>query len=512
MLFDAAGRVGVEITAQDTQQLMPSLAALGFQTIAALPAQHLIEGYLPTSSLVAANGLSSVGLMGVLPLYRPTTAAGSVADEADNIMESDRVRTTAPGYNGTGVTVGVLSDSYNNLGGAAADIASGDLPAAGVHVLQDLTSGGTDEGRAMLQEIHDVAPGAALAFATGDTGDAGFAQNIRDLANPSKGNCSVIVDDLTYFDEPFFQDGIIAQAVDDVVQNNGAAYFSSAGNNANQAYESTNVSFMADTIPAISASSASYYQYAPGVDRQRITLTAGQSCTFSLQWDQPFYTVNGVTTDLDIYVLDHNTGAVVASSTTANIATQTPLEICTVTNSGGSSNNYDVVIQRFAGPNPGRIKYVNLAAGHEGNITFDTYATNSSTISPHAAAADAMAVAAAPFYNQRTPETFTSQGPATILFAADGTPLSSAEVRAKPDITAIDGSSDDVFRHSLVQRRFVSFLRHVVVGAQRRSRRGVDESRPTRPSRRRRSTASSRPRPIRTSAARRETRTLSAPA
>ena len=104
MQFDAAGRVGVKITAKDVEQLLPSLAGLGFQTWRRLPAQHLVEGYLPTSSLVAANGLSSAGLLGVLPMYRPmTSGVGSFTDEADNDLETDRVRAATPGYNGTGV-------------------------------------------------------------------------------------------------------------------------------------------------------------------------------------------------------------------------------------------------------------------------------------------------------------------------------------------------------------------------------------------------------------------------
>ena len=71
--------------------------------------------------------------------------------------------------------MGVISDSYNSLEGnpAKTDEDNGDLPGGPgdtvnrtrVHVLEDYLYGGTrDEGRAMLQIIHDVAPKAKLSF------------------------------------------------------------------------------------------------------------------------------------------------------------------------------------------------------------------------------------------------------------------------------------------------------------------------------------------------------------
>ena len=104
---------------------------------------------------------------------------------------------------------------------------------------------GTDEGRAMLQIVHDMAPKARLGFATANGGQLNFANNIRSLAGlPGAPHAvagfkaDVIVDDIIYLDEPMFQDGIIAQAVDEVVAT-GVSYFSSAGNRpATQAYDS----------------------------------------------------------------------------------------------------------------------------------------------------------------------------------------------------------------------------------------------------------------------------------
>src|ERR1700730_145851 len=180
-------------------------------------------------------------------------------------QRSDVVRTTYPTLTGAGITVGVLSDSFNcygiyaepgsgvpatgNAGYAsngfvadyATDLATADLP-ADVHVLQEancLNYGAPtqlpfgDEGRAMLQIVYDVAPGTSLAFYTAENSEADFANGIGALA---RAGAKVIADDVGYFDEPFFQDGEVAQAIN-AVEAQGVAYFSAAGNDGALAYD-----------------------------------------------------------------------------------------------------------------------------------------------------------------------------------------------------------------------------------------------------------------------------------
>src|SRR5256886_11871763 len=154
------------------------------------------------------------------------------------------------------MSIGYMSNSFDSHpsveGGsttAAADVASQDLPGTGnttnsqpVVVLQDCISppNATNEGHGMCQIVYDMAPKARIGFATADTGELGFANNIRALAGlpgftyPDatqqgfKGD--VVCDDVSYLDEPMFQDGIIAQGVNDVVAA-GVTYCSSAANN-----------------------------------------------------------------------------------------------------------------------------------------------------------------------------------------------------------------------------------------------------------------------------------------
>ena len=122
--------------------------------------------------------------------------------------------------NGSGIKIGVLSDGVTNL---ATSQATGDLGTVTVLAGQ---GGSGDEGTAMLEIIHDLAPGAQLFFATAGGGIANFAQNIRNLRSAG---CDIIVDDVGYFVESPFQDGqasgvistnnagLATQAVNDVV-------------------------------------------------------------------------------------------------------------------------------------------------------------------------------------------------------------------------------------------------------------------------------------------------------
>ncbi len=147
---------------------------------------------------------------------------------------------------GTGITIGILSDSFataeafdafGNLDTYATNIANGYLP-SGVNVLKDYAApDATDEGRAISQLIHAVAPGAKLAFYTSEGGVNDFGQGIQALANVG---ADIIVDDRGYVPQNFPDvpldlldleppNGPINQAINAVV-NRGISYFTSAGN------------------------------------------------------------------------------------------------------------------------------------------------------------------------------------------------------------------------------------------------------------------------------------------
>ncbi|WP_324677961.1 PKD domain-containing protein [Hymenobacter sp. GOD-10R] len=429
----------VRITAKDVAALRPSLVARGFVVTSDQSKLHFIEGLLPLSQLAPGtagiSSLASQGMLGVRPIARPQNHAGKVQNQADFVLEASRVRNASPtGYDGTGVRIGVMSDSYNSLGTAAAGVAAGELPAS-VQVLQDAT-GATDEGRAMLELVHDIAPGAGLAFSSVYFGEADFAEQIRRLADPSIGNCKILVDDVSYFEEPMFQDGVIAQAVEEVTTQRGVAYFSSAGNSGSNSSEYTTPAFVAAT-----PTSTGVLNFNPtgAVDTlQRFNIPAGQTFTMVLQWSDPFYTTNGVKTDLDMY-LKRADGIVIASSVDNNIGNQTPSELLSYTNSG-TATTFDLVIRRRGNTaDPARLKYLSFS-----DHIATEYWTSSGTIVGHHAALNSMAVAATPSYDRLVPESYTSKGSPTILFDALGNPVA-ATTRPKPDFTSVDFVSTSFF-------------------------------------------------------------------
>ena len=309
----------------------------------------------------------------------------------------------------------------------------------------------------MLQIVHDVAPGAALAFATADGGQANFANNILALrANGAR----VIVDDIGYFAEPMFQDGIIAQAVDTVV-GQGAAYFSAAGNDARQSYES---GFRAGTVFTdgqfpnfIGGTAHNFASSGPADHFQRITIPHNSSLLIILQWDSPSASVcvgcPGTPNDLDVYLFDATATQVVGRAAFDNMNGD-PVEILEFTNFGATAD-FNLMIVNSGGPLPGFIKYIRLGGG---NVTVQEFNTASSTVFGHPNANGAQAVGAAPWFS--TPafgvippllESFSSAGGTPILFDTAGNRLASPVIRQKPEIVAPDGANTTFFSNDSPQ-------------------------------------------------------------
>ncbi|HLR04821.1 MAG TPA: hypothetical protein VK117_03350, partial [Pyrinomonadaceae bacterium] len=229
---------------------------------------------------------------------------GIATSEGDTTHKAFSARGTF-NVDGTGIKIGVLSDGVSNL---ATSQATGDLGAVTILPGQ---AGAGDEGTAMLEIIHDLAPGAQLFFATAGGGITSFAQNIRGLRTAG---CDIILDDVGYFVESPFQDGqtsavistnnagVATQAVNDVVAS-GALYFSSAANSGNK-NDGTSGTWEGDFVDGGTLSlvpGGKVHDFDPTAAVSQYDTITASGGPLNLHWADP---LGGASNDYDLFVLN----------------------------------------------------------------------------------------------------------------------------------------------------------------------------------------------------------------
>jgi hypothetical protein len=479
--------------------------------------------YQSVSLSVEPEDLGSVaavpGVAAVVPSRSPTfygagegssTAAiqsnglcegGSVISEGVAQLNVPAAR-AAFGARGAGETIGVLSDSFNSAttgrGGvpiasnAHGDEVTNDLPGRAstcsgqqfpVRVIEEappVAAGEperTDEGRAMLQVIHDVAPHAKLAFATAYSTELQFARNIERLAEPVSaggGGANVIVDDVGYFEEPFFQDGPVSEAIRKV-REAGVTYLTSAGNEnifdpegneiaSWEAPEYRPTECPAELTTLLGEASEECMNFAPsGAPDPNFGMVVepGGSATLDLQWAEPWY---GVETDLDAYLFNEE-GQVLTDyeggeGTEDSIALGRPFQLVSWENEGTESEAVFLVIIRHQGAGTPRLKFVFVGHSQVAEIEYPKSEGGDivgPAINGHAGSAAAISVGAVRYTESSTapkaPESYSSRGPVTHYFGpvAGTTPaaeLTTPESLEKPNLTATDCASTTFFGRS----------------------------------------------------------------
>ncbi len=432
------------IAAHDANELLADLTAMGMEDATVFG--RVVSGFFPVSRIAELENMASLNSAQV---SLAASSRGIVTSQGDRAQGSDRAR-REEGVRGRGVTVGVLSNSYDCLGGAASDIASRDLPKARrINIVEEdpmcpvFPGPATDEGRAMMQIVHDVAPRAKLAFNTANGGIANFAQGIIDLQEIA--GSEVIVDDIIYFAEPMFADGIIAQAADQVVAN-GSAYFSSAGNNGTASYESA---FRDGGAVGVFGGIAHDFDPGPDVDtRQSFILEPGTNFIV-LQWDQPYASTSptspGSASDVD-FILYFNGFPFFGGSSFAGNVGGNPTEIIVV--GSGGFIEVELGIEVFSGPLPNFVKYVQFSGAQ------NEFIVDGSTAYGHANAEGAFAAGAAAYFNTAAFNEFcqpaclngfSARGGVPIFFDTEGNRLPEVSVRQKPELVGPDGVNTTFF-------------------------------------------------------------------
>lgn len=429
-------------------------------------------------ALAAIPGVAAVSPQRAPMLFaEPNCKGGKVISEGVAQLHADEAHEPG-GYLGLGTSVGILSDSYDKAteaesGGPIAtkapeDEETADLPGAKnpclggqktpLAVLQDFESEeATDEGRGMLQIAHDMAPEASLSFATAFESEVGFAKNIEALATAG---AETIADDVGYFEEPFFQDGIVANAISKVTGTQGVTYLSAAGNDnlldgegndiaSWEAPEFRDSGACPQEVAALASegfNTSHCLDFNPGGATDRtygIKVEPEELLNVDLQWAEPW---EGVETDLDAFLLNAN-GEVIGGSVEDNLKGQQPLEIVQWQNPTASTQTVQLVINRFAGPGA-RLKFIFAMNG--GGVSGVEYPKSGGgdvvgpSIMGHAGAPSAIAVAAVPYFDSSEPEFYSSRGPVTHYFEpvkagpVPAAPIPGGEAISKPDIAATD--------------------------------------------------------------------------
>ncbi len=441
-----------------------------------------VHATVPTAALTALAADPSV--VSIRCPSHMATSVGALTSQGYVVMGSRSV-TRQMGVNGTGVTVGVLSDSASQARIDALK-ASGDLNAAdSVLVPYDDGAGGdmaTDEGAAMMEIVQDMAPGATVIFATAGPTAQNFAANIEALA---AAGCTIIVDDVGYSGDGPFQDDVIARGVDAVTAE-GVLYFASAGNSGNLLndnsgtwegdYVDSGDSLSVDLGTTGTVDTTKNYEIASidGFDANEL-IYPGEPY-IDMEWSDA---LGASANDYDLFAFDSMDNLIGASVTTQD-GTQDPVEELDSISVFGPDGNYD-------GPNEGDLLVIASTTGYTATDTSTTPSTVTTTpvttaarylrmdtnggllgdgtdgaTSGHSAAANTFTTGAT-FWNSdkrgvkviraqdaHPTEGFSSDGPRRIFYKPDGTAITpgnflaatgGGQVLQKPDATAVDGVS-----------------------------------------------------------------------
>jgi subtilisin family serine protease len=403
--------VYVRVRTADAETL-GALRRAGLEIVTTSAAFGLVDGWVEAAALQTLAELPSITM--IRPVAPPVGNAGAVVTAGDAALGADQVR--AAGFTGAGVAVAVISDGVDSL---ATSQGAGELPAVTLPADPRCAVPGGDEGTAMLEIVHDVAPGAALLFASfGESGLQG-ADSVRCLA---EAGARVIVDDVTYPDEPFFQEGPMAAATREVV-GRGVSYHTSAGNRRREFVEQP---FFGVFIPTFGV----VHDFAAGRgDLSNEVLVGAQSgSTCSLQWDEPF---GAAATDLDLHVfLGPNE---ITKSDDPQDGTQDPLEVVRIPNPTESDLPFSLVVRFFSGDPQRLLRILCFQSAGLEHVSLE------GAIYEHQAVPEVIAVASIDVEDDGhdTTELSSSPGPARLLFP---TP----EVREKPDLASFDGVATSV--------------------------------------------------------------------
>lgn len=439
------------------------IAQLALQGLSASMAMETVIDTSGTGTVIEYPG------SGFRPSYE--IEGGAVAVGANIVTATDTTAAGAP-INGAGITIGIISDNFNLTVNGTVDPAD---KAASQGFLPETSSGGSavtilkdgagstasdDEGLAMAEMVHAIAPGAAIEFYTAGDSQTSFAQGVTALV---ASGANIIVDDIGFYDAPFFQVAGPAATAAQYAVASGVDYFTAASNTGEAYYESTWQPVTA-TLAGVPGS-VQAQQFSNGSTLQTINVPGGDLTTvIYLQWDAPWPSAGGSVSDPLTMVLYNSFGSIVARSTqisdsydgyglipeislTVPAVGFPPYQLAIYQSGAGSFTQFKYILAGVPATSGATASDSYPQAASPGGTIDDAQAGQGSgdvrgqELVPDVNTVGAAYFAQSPAYGVPAGwvEDFSSIGPGTILFDPGGNRLATPQSAGKVDFVAPDG-------------------------------------------------------------------------
>jgi hypothetical protein len=427
MAIDTQGlQVYIELEAF-APEVVEALETQGLSIEVVEPTLRLIQARLPLDRVEAVSQLPFVKFIR-LPDYGYPNQQGAVGTEGDPVMRADIVRQQLA-VTGAGIRVGVISDGIDGL---SQSVASGDLPAQGVTSRSFRADGNVNagaEGTAILEIIHDVAPGAQLFFANFAT-SLEFIQAVNWLTDEAggptlrrgtPGGVDILVGDIAFFNTgPYDGSSPVSQALANAVVR-GVAVFTAVGNYAQAHYQGLYTDTDGDTLHEFDVS-LGLPQVNNAGETLNVTVQPAETIAIYLQWNDPF---GASSNDYDLCVYDppdQPTSPLFCSDAVQN-GTGDPTESLVITRTAPTPGTLGVGIINVQGRAAPRILDMFIIGG-----VMDEFIVPDSSVPNVGDSFFAVSVGAVNWQTPGAVESFSSRGPTN-----DG--------RLKPELVAPDGVS-----------------------------------------------------------------------
>jgi hypothetical protein len=299
-----------------------------FRGVSLVPPDYgAIEAWIPYDHVEAAAALPWVTAVGAADMARGD--AGTVVSDGVELHRADLAH--AAGIDGSGVTIGVISLGAVDVNDS---IGAGELP-ADVRLLGPEPGHG-DEGTAMMEIVHDMAPGAKLLFYPSDATTLHYVVALRELAIAG---ADIIAEDIALDKEPAFEQGLAAYAAQ-MLAASGVSIQASAGNLAES---------HAPRVHAVGSGRGpgDHYRFANCKKPPKNVVTTfdvkiqnGDTMNATLQWSEPSHRAF---TDLDLYLMNSD-GCLKESLGSQGGGAGKPLEYLEYTNDSGKEESVRLVV------------------------------------------------------------------------------------------------------------------------------------------------------------------------